>query len=118
MPQKLKILVKCLLNLYEDWLSDLDQSNQFVLYSNNLQETTQESEPYEESELIDLPDNNNNLSGVLSDDNLDQNNSYDVNDYSYIYNNNTDTFDDKNVKESEMELLGFNWSERISFHLS
>ena len=102
--------------VYEDWLPDLDQSNQFVLYSNNLQETMQESEPYEESKLIDLPDNNNNLSGVLSNDNLDQNNSYDVNDYSYIYNNNTNTFDDKNVKESEMELLGFNWSERIVYY--
>ena len=70
--------------VYEDWLPDLDQSNQFVLYSNNLQETMQESEPYEESKLIDLPDNNNNLSGVLSNDNLDQNNSYDVNDYFYV----------------------------------
>ena len=102
--------------VYEDWLPDLDQSNQFVLYNNNLQETMQESEPYEESKLIDLPDNNNNLSGVLSNDNLDQNNSYDVNDYSYIYNNNTNTFDDKNVKESEMELLGFNWLERILYY--
>ena len=80
----------------------------------------QESEPYEESKLNDLPDNNNNLSEVLSNNSINQNDSYDVNNYSYIYSNNNDAFDnpldDKNIPECEKELLGFSWMERILYY--
>ena len=107
----------------EDWQDQFNHSDQFgegvVLYNENLQDIMQESEVYEESKLTDTPDIDIDSPDILSTA-KNTINLEDINDHSYIYSDiNENSFqnplDDKNLNESEKDLMAYNWMERMVY---